>query len=228
MPKSDHRSQMARAWLHFHAARKGRGSGSAAPRVDWPVYPRRAKHNTVAERGIEDGSRLRADPFGLSNWQTTQKTAFEMRNKMGSDVFIAASTMEPGKSAPFPCRFAASAQPSQAVRREIRQKAAPHPALACAESHANRAALGPRTATTGLAGVSPYPEAVERASCTAWMPSRRGGGWANGRHGPGCRGNRRTGPRDERARLTPSMTNQDLSSGPAFFQATSLQLYSMG
>src|SRR6478752_1966111 len=67
MPKSDHRSQMARAWLHFHAARKGRGSGSAAPRVDWPVYPRRAKHNTVAERGIEDGSRLRADPFGLSN-----------------------------------------------------------------------------------------------------------------------------------------------------------------
>jgi hypothetical protein len=69
MPKSDHRSQMARAWLHFHAARKGRGSGSAAPRVDWPVYPRRAEHTTVAERGIEDGSRLRADPFGLSNWQ---------------------------------------------------------------------------------------------------------------------------------------------------------------
>ena len=40
---------MARAWLHFHAARKGRGSGSAAPRVDWPVYPRHAQHNTVAE-----------------------------------------------------------------------------------------------------------------------------------------------------------------------------------
>jgi len=30
------------------------------------------------------------------------------------------------------------------------------------------------------------------------MPSRRGGGWADGRHGPGCRGNWRTGPRDER------------------------------
>jgi hypothetical protein len=51
MPKPDHRSQMARAWLHFHAARKGRGSGSAAPRVDWPVYSRRAEHNTVAEGG---------------------------------------------------------------------------------------------------------------------------------------------------------------------------------
>jgi hypothetical protein len=51
MPKPDHRSQMARAWLHFHAARKGRGSGSAAPRVDRPVYPRRAEHNTIAEGG---------------------------------------------------------------------------------------------------------------------------------------------------------------------------------
>jgi hypothetical protein len=26
-------------------------AGSAALRVDWPVYPRRAKHNTVAEGG---------------------------------------------------------------------------------------------------------------------------------------------------------------------------------
>ena len=26
-------------------------AGSAAPRVDWPVYPRRAEHITVAERG---------------------------------------------------------------------------------------------------------------------------------------------------------------------------------
>jgi hypothetical protein len=31
--------------------------------------------------------------LGLSNWQMTQKTAFEMRNKTGSDIFIAASTM---------------------------------------------------------------------------------------------------------------------------------------
>ena len=34
-------------------------AGSAALRIDWPVYPRRAEHNTVAERGIEDGPRLR-------------------------------------------------------------------------------------------------------------------------------------------------------------------------
>jgi hypothetical protein len=26
-------------------------AGSAAPRVDWPVYPRRAEHNTVAKGG---------------------------------------------------------------------------------------------------------------------------------------------------------------------------------
>jgi hypothetical protein len=33
------------------------------------------------------------NPAGLGNWQMTQRTAFEMRNKTGSDVFIAASTM---------------------------------------------------------------------------------------------------------------------------------------
>jgi len=43
--------------------------------------------------GIEDGPRLRADPLGLSNWQMTQRTVFEMRNKTGSDVHISASTM---------------------------------------------------------------------------------------------------------------------------------------
>ena len=30
---------------------EGTWKRSAAPRVDWPVYPRRAKHNTVAEGG---------------------------------------------------------------------------------------------------------------------------------------------------------------------------------
>ena len=34
-------------------------AGSAALRVDWPVYPRPAEHNTIAEGGIEDGPRLR-------------------------------------------------------------------------------------------------------------------------------------------------------------------------
>ena len=43
--------------------------------------------------GIEDGPRLRSDPLGLSNWQMTQRTVFEMRNKTGSDVHISASTM---------------------------------------------------------------------------------------------------------------------------------------
>jgi hypothetical protein len=43
--------------------------------------------------GIEDGPRLRADPLGLSNWRMTQKIAFDLHNKTGSDVFIATSTM---------------------------------------------------------------------------------------------------------------------------------------
>jgi hypothetical protein len=28
---------------------EGRGSGSAAPRIDWPVYPRRVEHSTVVK-----------------------------------------------------------------------------------------------------------------------------------------------------------------------------------
>jgi hypothetical protein len=31
-------------------------AGSAALHVDWPVYPRRAEHNTVAEGGNRDGA----------------------------------------------------------------------------------------------------------------------------------------------------------------------------
>jgi hypothetical protein len=59
---------MARAWLHFHAARKGRGSGSAAPRVDWPVYPRRAEHNTVAEGGNRGSAETARQNAFRSRW----------------------------------------------------------------------------------------------------------------------------------------------------------------
>jgi hypothetical protein len=37
--------------------------------------------------GIEDGPSLAQ----TSNWQMIQKTAFDLHNKIGSDVFIAAS-----------------------------------------------------------------------------------------------------------------------------------------
>jgi hypothetical protein len=56
-------------------------------------------------------------------------------------------------SAPFPCRITAKVRYPNPFRREVRIPAS-HQVLACAESYANRAALGPRTATTGLAGVS--------------------------------------------------------------------------
>jgi hypothetical protein len=95
MPKPDHRSQMARAWLHFHAA-LGRtwkqGSAGPACRLAKPIHAVSSISPSLRE-GIDDGPRLRADPLGLSNWQMTQRTAFEMRKKTGSDVFIAASTM---------------------------------------------------------------------------------------------------------------------------------------
>ena len=68
MPKPDQQSQMAWAWLHIHAA-LGRTwkQGVQVLRIDWPVYPRRAKHNTIAKGGIEDGPRLRGSsgrPYG--------------------------------------------------------------------------------------------------------------------------------------------------------------------
>ena len=48
-------------------------AGSAALRIDWPVYPRRAEHNTVAEGGIEDGPRLRAERVPIALGEADQR-----------------------------------------------------------------------------------------------------------------------------------------------------------
>jgi len=94
MPKPDHQSQMARAWLHIHAA-LGRTwkQGVQVLRVDWPVYPRPAEHNTVAEGGNRGWAETACRPVWLVELADDQKTAFDLHNKTGSDVFIAASTM---------------------------------------------------------------------------------------------------------------------------------------
>ena len=68
-------------------------AGSAALRVDWPVYPRRTEHNTVAEGGNRRWAETACRPLGLSNWQMTEKTAFYLYNNTGSQQFIAGSTM---------------------------------------------------------------------------------------------------------------------------------------
>ena len=48
--------------------RSGEGveAESASLHFDRPVYPRRLKHNTVAEGGVADGRSLRQDPFSDS------------------------------------------------------------------------------------------------------------------------------------------------------------------
>ena len=48
-------------------------AGSAALRVDWPVYPRRAEHNTVAEGGnrrstIASSSQIRRWPCSSASF----------------------------------------------------------------------------------------------------------------------------------------------------------------
>ena len=64
-----------------------------APRVDRPVFPRRAEHNTVAEGGNRRWAEIACRRVGLVELADDQKTAFDLRNKTGSDEFIAASTM---------------------------------------------------------------------------------------------------------------------------------------
>ena len=49
-------------------------AGSAALRVDWPVYPRRAEHNTVAEggnRGWAETARQNGVPIALAEGRPT-------------------------------------------------------------------------------------------------------------------------------------------------------------
>jgi hypothetical protein len=66
MPKPDHQSQVAWAWLHSHAARKERGSG-VQPRVSArEAYRRRAEHNTIAE----GGNRRRAETARQNTFQS--------------------------------------------------------------------------------------------------------------------------------------------------------------
>lgn len=68
------------------------GSGNAprlAPGGGTPInYVPRGKPQT-------DGGQqaMLTSPLGLNNWQMTQKTDFNLHNRTGSDVFIAASTM---------------------------------------------------------------------------------------------------------------------------------------
>jgi hypothetical protein len=50
-------------------------AGSAALRVDWPVYPRRADHNTSPRKGIEDGPRLRVKRVPIALAEADQRTS---------------------------------------------------------------------------------------------------------------------------------------------------------
>ena len=40
-------------------------AGSAALRIDWPVYPRRAEHNTVAEGGNRGWAEIASAEMGI-------------------------------------------------------------------------------------------------------------------------------------------------------------------
>jgi hypothetical protein len=93
MSKPDHRSQMARAWLHIHAA-LGRTwkQGVQVLRVDWPVYPRRAEHNTVAEGGNRRWAETcPSERAYQSRWPRPTRGP---RAKASAEIDVAAVTVE--------------------------------------------------------------------------------------------------------------------------------------
>ena len=120
----------------------------ANPRVH--ATTNRVVNEAVAEGGNRGRPRLRADPLGLSNWQMTQKTVFEMRNKTGSDVHIAASTMA-GRaenreySAPLPCR-----SPPKSRLPHLSGVRSGGTLLRLAEGLDGRDAFGPKPALAGV------------------------------------------------------------------------------
>jgi hypothetical protein len=58
-------------------------AGSAALRVDWPVYPRRAEHNTVAEGGNRGWAEI------------ARQNAFQSADRCSSDDASASSGFRP-------------------------------------------------------------------------------------------------------------------------------------
>src|SRR5271166_4127075 len=67
-------------------------AGSAALRVDWPVYPRRAEHNTVAEGGNRKMGRDCASelvPIALAEGRPE-----DPRAKASAEIDVAAVTVE--------------------------------------------------------------------------------------------------------------------------------------
>jgi len=59
----------------------------------WAEIARQNAFQSRWPRADQGQSVVLTNPLGVGNWQLTQKTVFEMRNKTGSYVFIAASTM---------------------------------------------------------------------------------------------------------------------------------------
>jgi hypothetical protein len=78
--------------------RNGVEAESASLRVDRPVYPRRLKHNTVAEGGIDDGPRLARQEWFSDSCPTAASLRMFIRllaihNMMGSGVHIVTSNV---------------------------------------------------------------------------------------------------------------------------------------
>ena len=97
-------------------------AGSAALRVDWPVYPRPAEHNTIAEGGIEDWAETARRPVELVELaddpeDRVRPAQQDRQRRVHCRQHDGGVSRNRENSAPFPRRFAAKVF---------------HPSLSCA------------------------------------------------------------------------------------------------
>jgi hypothetical protein len=115
---------------------EGTWKRECSPRVDWPVYPRRAEHNTVAEGGNRRWAETACRPVGLV------ELADDPENVVRD---VQQASLKQGNSALFPCRpwpkpAVASLSGAKFDRRPFR----------LAESRRGRAAPGPGRPTAPI------------------------------------------------------------------------------
>jgi hypothetical protein len=154
---------------------EGTWKRSAAPRVDWPVYPRRAEHNTIAEVGNRRWAEIARQNAFQSRWpeadqRTPGRGGGRPANRGGRQQAGALGRRrgQTGKFSAVPVPAVYEASRRQPVRRDVRQKTPPRARA--------QASVWPENGRDGMArwGDSQKPEIGNfpaRSSCQP--PSRR-------------------------------------------------------
>jgi hypothetical protein len=141
---------LAWAWLHIHAARGGTWKqGVHVLRVDWPVYPRRVEHNTVAEGGNRRWAEADQRTSGRRHQRRLTSPPLPSRG--------ARRSTETGKIQRRSRASRRPSQPSQPVCREVRQTPVPLRGLRhCGRRRQERHSISAATPSS-ISTVTPSP-----------------------------------------------------------------------